>query len=218
MYAGSEQVIADFLRKSSSINFVLVVFVEVLYTTYPHRAGYKVTTELYLNDNLPGLDEQLRDTLNSLEQFFPAPEIDTRRALSNLKKRHLDGYDFCQPLLAFPNKTLLEESNYAQPTITVTNHSLRKWTNPIKKTNIRRYSMKIVTNVIPTEAEKREAEQAIAQGAQGIDDVGNILAPPSLQKRVFSAHPRIISDVRSGKTDILYDPLTYQVIAASRTK
>ena len=55
-------------------------------------------------------------------------------------------------------------------------------------------------------------------GAEGVDDVNNILALPDLQSRVLEIHPRIAPLVAAGEADILYDPFTFQVLIAFRRK
>lgn len=210
LHHGSEKVIEDFLRQSETVSFVILVTVDVIYDPYPKRIGYKVVTELYLNERLRVLSDELRDTLNSLEQLFPTPEVDARSALSNIKRRRFlpESELFRVPTTYQPHETRRSISN--EP------FQIRSWSNPIKRRKIRRYSSKITTAVVPTEDERREAAEAIANGAEGIDDVNNILAPASLQKRVLELHPRMIPAVTSGEADILYDPFTFQVIAAFR--
>jgi hypothetical protein len=212
LHNGSEKVVEDFLRQSETVSFVLLVTVEVLFDPFPQRVGHKVLTELYLNEKLNVLSEELRDTLNSLDQLFPGPEVDARSAISNIKRRR-----FLPEAELFRLPT--SEQAYNSRTITVTAPlQIRKWSNPIKRRTIRHYASKLTTEVVPTEDERREASEAIANGAEGVDDVNNILAPASLQKRVLELHPRMIPVVASGQADILYDPFTFQVIAAFRTK
>jgi hypothetical protein len=209
VFSGSEEVIEDFLRQNSSVSFVLVTYVEILYDPYPNRTGYKVSTELYLNERGSGLSVKLRDTLNSLEQFFPTPAIDVRSSLSNIKRKVLRKADNKGSFTVPPNSREDDASvstAYVEPV-------LRKWSNPIKRPSFRQYSMKIVTDVLITEEEKQEVAQVIAEGAEAVDREGNILAPPNLTRRVLESHPNISSQVKAGKVDILYDPLTFQVIA-----
>ncbi len=217
LHFGSEKIIEDFLRQHSSISFVLVVFVEILYANYPIRNGYKVTTELYLNEGNLTLSEEMRDALNSLEQLFPVPIIDVRSAVANNKKRKFAEHEAEISLLSLPEDNLFN-SNEGDIDSAETQPILRKWKNPIEKKKFRSYSSKLVLNVDPTEDEKKEAAQAIASGAEEIDDVGNIIAPLSLQKKALEIHPGIREKVELGEWDILYDPFTYQVIAAVRAK
>jgi hypothetical protein len=218
LFSGSETVIEDFLRQFSSISFVLVVFVEILFDPYPKRAGYKVTTELYLNENQARLSENLRDTLNSLEQFFPIPVIDVRSIVAFIKRRFIFESDETAPFSFPPDIDLTTRGNSTLPPMPSAEPVLRKWRNPIKRPTYREYWMKVVTDVFVSEAEREEAAQAIANGAEGVDREGNILAPLSLIRRALEAHPSVAADVRSGRADVLYDPLTYQVILAFKPK
>jgi hypothetical protein len=219
LFSGSEKVIEDFLRQHSSVSFVLVVFVEILYDPYPNKVDYKVTTELYLNERPIGLSEELRDTLNSLEQFFPTPVIDVRSAVSNIKRSIVSGSDVETPSFTFSSDgDLISREIDAQAPAPSVEAVLRKWNNPIKRRIFRQYSMKLVTDVFVTEEERQEAAQAIANGAESVDREGNILALPSMIRRVLETHPGITADVKSGKADVLYDPLTFQVILAFKAK
>jgi hypothetical protein len=212
LHHGSENVVEDFLRQSETVSFVILVTVNAIYDPYPKRIGYKVATELYLNEKLRLLSDHLRDTLNSLDQLFPTPEVDARSALSNIRRRQ-----FLPPPESFRIPTP-HQGYETRRGMHNTPFQIRSWSNPIKRREIRRYSAKITTSVVPTEQERKEAAQAIANGAEGVDEVNNILAPPSLQKRVLELHPRMISAVNSGKADILYDPFTFQVLAAFRAE
>lgn len=210
LHHGAEKVVEDFLRQSETVSFVLLVTVEVVFDPFPHRIGHKVVTELYLNDKLTLLSDEMRDTLNSLDQLFPVPEIDARSVVSNIKRRRF------LPQAELFRMPALDQVLNSTPIPVATSLQLRKWSNPIKRRVIRRYKLKITTGVVPTEEERKEAADAIANGAEGVDEVNNILAPTSLQNRVLEHSPGIAPMVMSGKVDILYDPFTFQVIAAFR--
>lgn len=207
LHHGAERVVEDFLRQSETVSFVLLVTVEVIFDPFPNRIGHKVVTELYLNDKLTILSDEMRDTLNSLDQLFPVPQVDARSAVSNIKRRRF------LPQAELLRMPTLDQARNSTPTV-ATSLELRKWSNPIKRRVIRRYKIKITTGVVPTEVERNEAAVAIANGAEGVDEVNNILAPTSLQRRVLEHHPGIAPLVVSGQVDILYDPFTFQVIAA----
>lgn len=210
LHHGAERVIEDFLRQSQTVSFVLLITVEVIFDPFPNRVGHKVVLELYLNEKLTILSDEMRDTLNSLDQLFPVPEVDARSAASNIKRRRFlpDAELFRMPIP--------EQADKSRSVTVPAPLKIRKWSNPIKRRVIRQYRTKITTGVVTTEDERKEAALAIANGAEGVDDVNNILAPTSLQRRVLEHHPRIAPLVLSGEVDILYDPFTFQVLMAFR--
>lgn len=67
----------------------------------------------------------------------------------------------------------------------------------------------LLPDVLPTEEERLEAMREVARDA---DDLGRVPAPLTLRARALEAHPELSEG--DPHFEILYDPITFQVLAA----
>lgn len=162
LHHGAEVVVEDFLRQSETVSFVILVTVEVIFDPFPRRVGHKVVTELYLNEKLGVLSDELRDTLNSIDQLFPVPEVDARSAVSNIKRRR-----FLPDTELFRMPTP-EHADILRNVAVTAPLKIRKWSNPIKRRVIRQYRTKITTGVVPTEEERKKQHWPSQMGLKAL--------------------------------------------------
>jgi hypothetical protein len=85
LFVSTDSVIQEFFRQNTSIAFVLLVFIETD-TTDAGKKRHAVKVELYENPAHEAIVEELRSRLGTLESLFPTPVIDSRSAVSSIKK------------------------------------------------------------------------------------------------------------------------------------
>lgn len=83
---GSDDVIKDFLRRNSSINFVLTVWVERKPDPSQTFRLHRVRTQLFPNSNFSEVDETIRRGLADIERLFPPAVVPVEVALSHIRQ------------------------------------------------------------------------------------------------------------------------------------
>lgn len=83
---GSDDVIKEFLRRNSSINFVLTVWVERQPDSSLPLARHRVRAQLFPNSNFDEVDETIRRGLAGIESLFPPAAVPVGVALSHIRQ------------------------------------------------------------------------------------------------------------------------------------
>lgn len=83
---GSDDVIKDFLRRNSSINFVLTVWVERKPDPSQAFRLHRVRTQLFPNSNFGEVAETIRRGLADIERLFPPAVVPLGVALSHIRQ------------------------------------------------------------------------------------------------------------------------------------
>ena len=83
---GSDDVIKDFLRRNSSINFVLTVWVERTPDPSQTFRLHRVRTQLFPNSNFAEVDETIKRGLADIERLFPLAVVPVEVALSSIRQ------------------------------------------------------------------------------------------------------------------------------------
>lgn len=83
---GSDDIVKDFLRRNSSINFVLTVWVDRNPDPSQPLRLYKVQTQLFPNRNFDEVPQDIRQALVGVERLFPLAVVPVSTALSHIQQ------------------------------------------------------------------------------------------------------------------------------------